>query len=749
MRRWQELKKDGYNLIINEGGQNIAYSPDSKVNIIEEDGFAFKNLSKSGKLEKYEDWRLPVEERAKDLASKMSVEQIAGLMLYSVHQSISTGNDFFSKAFAGTYGGKKLEESDAKITDLTDQQKEFLLRDNLRHVLITVVDDAKTAAVWNNNAQAFAEAIGLGVPVNISTDPRHGTSADTEFNAGSGGDISKWPENLGLAATFDSELVRSFAKIAAKEYRALGIATALSPQVDIATEPRWMRFNGTLGEDPFLSRDLGEAYCDGFQSSEGDTEICDGWGYDSVNAMVKHWPGGGSGEAGRDAHYAYGKFAVYPGNNFDDHLIPFTEGAFKLKGKTKKASAVMPYYTISYNQDTKNGENVGNSYNKFIISDLLRDKYEYDGVVCTDWMITKDNHVIDAFISGKCWGVENLSVDERHYKALMAGVDQFGGNNEVEPVLKAYEMGVKEHGEEFMRARFEKSAVRLLLNIFRTGLFENPYVDPAMSQEIVGNPEFMKAGYEAQIKSIIMLKNKNDILPIKERKNVFIPKRRIKEATDWFGNVIPAMEIDPVSKTIVEKYFNVVDKAEDADFAMVFIESPKTVGYTKEEGYLPISLQYRPYTAVGARETSIAGGDPLEDSTNRSYKGKTNSAVNEADLDIVLEAKEAMGNKPVIVSLNMMNPTIVKEFEGKVDAILADFGAQTQAIMDIVTGKAEPSGLLPFNMPANMETVEAQYEDVPHDMECHKDEEGNVYSFAYGLNFEGIINDERVKKYKK
>ena len=748
MKKWKEIKKHGYNLILNEGGQDIAYSPYSGIKIIEEDGYAFKNLSKSGKLEKYEDWRLPVEERAKDLASKMSIEQIAGLMLYSAHQSISTSDDFFSKKFGGTYDGKNLEESGAKITDLNDQQKNFLLNDNLRHVLITVVDDAKTAAIWNNNAQAFVEKIGLGIPVNTSSDPRHGVSADTEFNAGAGGDISKWPEPLGLAATFDSELVRNFGHIAAKEYRALGISTALSPQVDIATEPRWMRFNGTFGEDPILARDLGEAYCDGLQTSYNDDEINDGWGYDSVNAMVKHWPGGGSGESGRDAHYAYGKFAVYPGNNFDEHLIPFTEGAFKLKGKTKKASAVMPYYTISYNQDEKNGENVGNSYNKYIISDLLRDKYEYDGVVCTDWMITKDNHVVDAFISGKCWGVETLSEDERHYKALMAGVDQFGGNNEVQPVLNAYKMGVKEHGEKFMRARFENSAIKLLLNIFRTGLFENPYVDVNKSQELVGNPEFMQAGYDAQLKSLIMLKNKNNLLPIKERKKVYIPKRRIKESKDWFGNVIPAREVTPASKSIVEKYFDVVDDAKEADFSIVFIESPKTVGYTKEEGYLPISLQYRPYTAVDARQTSIAGGDPLESSTNRSYLGKTNFASNESDLDIILETRKAIGEKPVIVSLNMMNPTIVGEFEEFVDAIIADFGAQTQAIMDIISGNANPSGLLPFNMPANMKTVEKQCEDVPHDMECHKDEFGNVYEFAYGLDFNGVINDSRVTKYK-
>lgn len=748
MKKWTEIKKQGYNIILNEGGQNIAYSPNSGVKIIEEDGYAFKNLSKSGKLEKYEDWRLPVGERAKDLASKMSIEQIAGLMLYSAHQSISTNDDFFSKVFAGTYDGKKIEESDAKITDLTDQQKNFLSNDNLRHVLITVVNDAKTAALWNNNVQAFVEKIGLGIPVNISSDPRHGASADTEFNAGAGGDISKWPEPLGLAATFDSELVRNFAHIASKEYRALGITTALSPQVDIATEPRWMRFDGTLGEDPALSRDLGEAYCDGFQTSYDNLEISDGWGYDSVNAMVKHWPGGGSGESGRDAHYGYGKFAVYPGNNFDEHLIPFTEGAFKLKGKTKKASAVMPYYTISYNQDKKNGENVGNSFNKYIISDLLRDEYKYDGVVCTDWNITKDNHVVDAFMSGKCWGVENLSVDERHYKALMAGVDQFGGNNEVQPVLNAYNMGVKEHGEKFMRERFEKSAVRLLLNIFRTGLFENPYLDADKSQELVGNPEFMKAGYDAQLKSLVMLKNKNNVLPIKERKKVYIPKRRIKESIDWFGNVIPAREIEPANKSIVEKYFDVVDNPKEADFSIVFIESPKTVGYTKEDGYLPISLQYRPYTAVNSRKTSIAGGDPLESSTNRSYLGKTNFASNESDLNIILETRKAIGKKPIIVSLNMTNPTVVEEFEHSVDAILADFGSQTQAILDIISGNANPSGLLPFNMPYNMRAVEEQFEDVPHDMKCYKDELGNVYEFAYGLDFNGVIDDDRVKKYR-
>ncbi|WP_394297318.1 MULTISPECIES: glycoside hydrolase family 3 N-terminal domain-containing protein [Flavobacteriaceae] len=254
-------------------------------------------------LDSYEDWRLPVEERAQDLASKMSIERIAGLMLYSAHQSIpGGGNRFFGPA---TYNVKPFAESGAKASDLSDAQQVFLKYDNLRHVLITSVESPGVAAQWNNNAQAFVEGIGMGIPVNTSSYPRHGSDSYAEFNAGSGGQISMWPSSLGIAASFDPGLMKQFGEIASKEYRALCIATALSSQIDLATEPRWSRFDGTMGEDPKLATDMARAYVDGFQSS-GDG----GWGYQSVNAMVKHWPGGGPEEGGHDAHFGYGAYAV-------------------------------------------------------------------------------------------------------------------------------------------------------------------------------------------------------------------------------------------------------------------------------------------------------------------------------------------------------------------------------------------------------------------------------------------------------
>ncbi len=753
LKMWSVVSTDtsGIVQVKNQGGATLGYSTKSGVKILTVDGLAFKDLNKNGLLDKYEDWRLPIDVRAKDLASKLSIDQIAGLMLYSGHQAIPAMPSPMGKM---SYNGKPFNESGANAYDLSDQQKDFLIKDNLRHVLVTSVQSPEVAARWNNNIQALVEGIGMGIPANNSTDPRHSTNSGVEYTAGAGGKISQWPDQLGLAASFDPDLVKQFGNIAAKEYRALGIATALSPQIDLGSEPRWVRINGTFGEDPQLDADMARAYVDGFQTSEGVSEIADGWGYHSVNAMMKHWPGGGPEEGGRDAHFAYGKYAVYPGNNFDEHLISFVDGALKLNGKTSKAAAVMPYYTISYNMD-KNGENGGNSYSKYLITDLLRGKYGYDGVICTDWLVTADEGKTPDTFWGKSWGMETKTVAERHYKILMAGVDQFGGNNASGPVIEAYNMGIKEHGEAYMRARFEQSAVRLLRNIFRVGLFENPYLDIENSKQTVGNPDFMKAGYDAQLKSIVMLKNLGNVLPLQKGKTVYLPKKYIPSTKGFFGPPSKEKWEDAMNADLLKRYFTVTNDPAKADYAIVMVSSPSGgAGYDADDlknggnGYVPITLQYGPYTANSAREHSIAAGDPVEPGiTNRSYKGKSITAANFNDLKTIQETKKAMNGKPVIVAITLSKPAILGEFEKDANAIVATFGVQNQALLDVLTGSVEPSGLLPFQMPANMETVELQNEDIPHDMVCHTDAAGNTYDFGFGLNWKGVIQDARTQKY--
>ena len=737
--KWQSREADGYKLITQDGGPTLTYT---SAPILEQDRYAFKDLNRNGVLDPYEDWRLSAEERAKDLAGRLSIEEIAGLMLYSSHQAVPGS--------AYGFGAASYESEDHNSWDLTVQQKKFLKEDNLRAVLVTSVESPAVAARWNNNLQAFVEALGQGVPVNISSDPRNETAATAEFNMGAGGQISLWPTPLGLAATFDPALVRSFGEIASREYRALGIATALSPQIDLATEPRWSRFNGTFGEDPALDTDMARAYVDGFQTSpEG------GWGMESVNAMVKHWPSGGSEEGGRDAHFNYGKFAVYPGGNFQTHLRSFVEGAFKLEGGTVEASAVMPYYTISYGIDPS-GKNVGNSYSQYIIGELLRGKYNYKGVVCTDWNITYDNRAIESF-DGKCWGTETLTVAERHYEVLKSGVDQFGGNNDKGPVLEAYQMWVRDFGEEAARKRFEESACRLLMNSFRTGLFESPYTSPETAMEVVGQPAFMEAGYLAQVKSVVLAKNHAKVLPLSGRPKVYVPKRFYPQMPGMFGlSMGPESHWDfPIDRALVEKYFEWVDSPEEADFALVLIQEPSTgAGYDVADrkkggnGYVPISLQYRPYKADYAREESIAGGDPKESFTNRSFKGKSVKTYNEADLDLVIDTRKKMGDKPVVVAVSLSRPAVLSELEPYADAILLRFGVQNQAVLDILSGAHEPSALLPMQMPADMRTVEEQYEDVPRDMRPLLDADGHAWDFGFGLNWSGVINDDRTQKYK-
>ena len=721
--KWQESEADGYRLITQKGGATLGVT---SAPILQDRGYAFKDLNRNGVLDVYEDWRRPARERASDLAAQLSIEEIAGLMLYSGHQAVPG-------------------------PDITERQKKFLEEDNLRAVLVTTVGSPEIAARWNNNVQAFVEALGHGIPANNSSDPRNETSATAEYNEGSGGQISQWPTPLGLAATFDPALVKHFGQVASAEYRALGIATALSPQIDLATEPRWNRFTGTFGEDPELDIAMARAYVDGFQTTEG---ADGGWGKESVNAMVKHWPSGGPEEGGRDAHFNYGKYAVYPGGNFATHMRPFTEGAFRLEDGTESATAVMPYYTISYGVDPS-GKNAGNSYNKYIISDLLRGENGFDGVVCTDWGITGNNAAIESF-DGKCWGMEELTVAQRHYEVIKAGADQFGGNNDKGPVLEAYSMWVEEFGEESARARFEQSAVRLLMNSFRTGLFENPYTDPAFATAVVGNPAFMQAGAEAQLRSVVMLKNHGNAIQGLGKK-VYVPRRFYPQSFGMFGLAPgPAAHWDyPIDRELVERRgLQWVDDPAEADFALVMIQEPSGgSGYDVNDrkkggnGYVPISLQYRPYKADYARAVSLAGGDPKEPFTNRSYKGKRVTTANEADLDLVIDTKKKMGNKPVVVCVAATRP-LVPEFEPWADVILLSFGVQNTALLSLVSGQTEPSALLPMQLPADMRTVEEQAEDVPRDMRPYVDADGNAYDFAFGLNWSGVIDDERVTRFK-
>ena len=644
--------------------------------------------------------------------------------------------------------------------ELSDDQKAFLDQ-GLRAVLNAASSTPVTEqAKFNNAMQAYVEGKRFGIPVNSSTDPRNVN-------------VSYWPSNLGIAATFDTEIANLAGQVQSAEYRSFGLGTLLGPQIDIASEPRWYRISGTFGEDPALSRDITNAFTSGIQSSYDASGTDLGWGEDSMNAMIKHWPGDGAAESGRESHAAVGKYAVYPGGQFETHLIPFVDAGFQLESSTGSASAVMSSYSVAFSNTEAYGELVGSAYSDYKIKDLLRGTYGFDGVVCTDWGITGDD---EGGMGSRNFGVEDLTVAERHYKIIMAGVDQFGGNNDPAPIVEAYAIGVEEHGEEAMQARFADSARRLLKNYFNVGLFENPYVDVANADATANSDEFAAAAYDATLKSIVMLKNDDAIKAndSEEKLTVYIPMNYTETTYSDFGPPTPANWSLPVDIEVASEFFNVVtdtvnetltgepdadgnptvafeditraSKADlaDVDFALPIITSPKNAGTmfqgygydrTTEE-YIPISLQYGEYTADSdaVRQESIAGDiveevvdsgygvQTTQEKENRTYYGKTAKVVNGAHLDSVLSAGNNLpeGAK-VVAAINATTPFIVAEFEEYVDAILVGFDVQTKALLEVAAGKAEPNGLLPVNMPLNMEEVEAQLEDVPRDTVCYTD----------------------------
>ncbi|WKK65318.1 glycoside hydrolase family 3 protein [Lutimonas zeaxanthinifaciens] len=513
----------GYSRMASKAKKNYA-ALGEEVQVLEESGFRFRDLNKNGKLDQYEDSRLSIQERVDNLVELMTLEEKAGSMFITMIGMTPDGGPI-DKPF---YSKNKM---DYMLTFMMPSNSEMLVNRKMNSFNILQGHPANILARYNNNIQGIAERTRLGIPVTIASDPRHGA----QHNPGaalSTPAFSQWPTSLGLAATRDTILVREFADIARQEYLATGIRLALHPMADLATEPRWGRSNGTFGEDAELSAMITKAYVLGFQG--------DSLGTSSVACMTKHFSGGGPQEDGEDAHFPYGKNQVYPGNNFDYHLIPFEKGAFPAK-----TAQIMPYYGIPIDQTD---ENVAFAFNKTIITKLLREKYGFEGVICTDWNIISGSKVGDA----RAWGVEDLTPLERTKKVIDAGCDQFGGENSPELIIELVKSG------QLKESRIDESVKRIMKDKFRLGLFDNPYVDELQAPKIAGNEEFRSKGRKAMAKSTVLLKN-DDLLPLKMGTKIYADGMIVPEALNGFGELVSDPKEADVILTRIKTPFDVRD----------------------------------------------------------------------------------------------------------------------------------------------------------------------------------------------
>ncbi|MFN2151240.1 MAG: glycoside hydrolase family 3 protein [Anaerolineales bacterium] len=596
------------------------------------EGYAYRDLNKNGKLDIYEDPRQPIEARVDDLLSQMTLEEKAGTLFIN-GAAVNEDGSLDEKAGAPGFG---------RVA------KTQMLEQWMNHFNLWQIPGAAAVAKWYNNLQKFAETTRLGIPVTIASDPRNHFS-NTIFSMAAN-DFSQWCETPGFGALDDPELVRQFAEIVREEYLAVGMRVALHPQIDLATEPRWPRISGTFGEDAEVSARLVKAYIEGFQGAE--------LGPNSVACMTKHFPGGGPQNEGLDPHFEFQKGQIYPGNNFDYHLIPF-EAAFEAK-----TASIMPYYGVPVGQTD---EDVAMSYNKTIITTLLRKKYGFDGVICTDWGLVTDLHMGPVTWPARAWGVEHLSEAERVLKILEAGVDQFGGESRPDLVLELVASG------KLSEARIDQSVRRLLKQKFELGLFDNPFVDETRISEVFGKPESVAAGLVSQSRAMTLLKNADEVLPLSGEPKIYVKN---------------------MDAAVAGQYAQLVETPEEADFAILRLQTP----------WVPVDTQNQ--FAAGFHHGDL------------DFKGEVKS-----------EILALLESTPTIVVIYLDRPAVIPEISAAAQAMLADYGACDQAVLDVIFGKVRPEGRLPFELPSSMEAVRNQKADLPHDSE------NPLYPFGFGLSY--------------
>lgn len=567
----------------------------------------------------YSDATLSPEQRAGDLAGRMALEDKVGLMFHTLTPMADPAEA------VGDFG----------LPSLTSMIR------NRRMNHFNVLGSASSGgemARWQNAAQRIAMDMPLGVPITFSTDPRH-ASVDNPGTAIPSGPFSQWPDNLGLAAIGSPEVVQRFADIARQEYVAVGLRVALHPQVDLMTEPRWSRASGTFGEDAALTSRLVGAYIRGFQGAE--------LGPESVATITKHFPGGGPQKDGEDPHFAYGREQVYPGGMFELHLQPF-EAAIAAGG-----SQMMPYYGMPVGTQY---DEVGFGYNRSVITGLLRQRYGFNGIVCTDWGLITDSVVMGTDLPARAWGVEHLTRQERIVKILDAGADQFGGELCTDVLLDVVRSG------QVDEARLDVSVGRLLREKFRLGLFERPFVDEERAEIVVGRDDFRAAGLAAQRASLTLLTNGDPLgptLPLRRGVKVYVEGLRA-DAVGAFGRAVAAPE--------------------DADIAIVRLAAP----------FEPRGDGFESLFHAGSLEFPQSELDRLVDLAN---------------------------TVPTVFDVYLDRPAVLTGLVECGAAVIVNYGCSDDALLSVLFGEHEPNGALPFDLPRSMRAVEAGREDVPFDTE--------------------------------
>ena len=620
------------------------------VQLLSIDGKQFKDLNRNGKLDGYEDWRLPNEQRANDLLSKMSVEQKVGFMLIS---STRLKNDWSFESpkskdpITSEFNEEDLVQSINMFTrkplpialTMAAGTTKGVTRYHLRHFILRANTSARTTAEWANRLQALCESDGLGIPAIIASNPRNHITKDASIGLSVGTTtFSTWPGELGLSATRDLKLIRTFAETARQEWAAVGLRKGYMYMADLSTEPRWQRVEGTFGENAEWAANMMYEVVLGFQGEKLSST--------SVALTTKHFPGGGAGVGGQDPHFDWGKYEHFPGGMFQHNLIPFKAA---IKAGT---SSIMPYYSIP--KGTSYPE-LAYAYNKPVITGLLRDSLGFKGIINSD----------TGPIEMMPWGAEHLSIQQRYKLTLEAGVNIYSGSADPTPLLETVKSGMVD------MKLIDQSVHRLLMEKFELGLFENPYVDVEHAEKFVGSPALQAKANEAMRKSIVLLRNEKGLLPVAAKTKIY------------FESYFQKRGASPINIQLkdAEKYnIEFVKTPEEADLNLLWI-------------------------TPGSKSLFESDGSPL-------YLSLSKNGVD------VQHINEVVSKKPTILVINYTNPWVIDEVyntstQSNIVGVLATFGTTQDALLEVVTGKFNPTGKMPFTTPVSEDQAQQQQSDVP------------------------------------
>ena len=700
------------------------------------DGMKFKDSNNNGKLDRYEDWRLSVDQRTDDLVSQMTLEEKTGLMMI---QTLNAG-----------FGGVVEEPAFNYINN--QKMHRFILRNLVTPNPVKATNPGFAGqpvtplqmATWTNEIQELNEATRLGIPALFKSNARNHIDPDARAGINeAAGAFTAFPKEAGLAAAAlgagDMSPIKNFTKVMGAEWKAIGLRAMYGYMADLSTEPRWYRVHETFTEDADLNADIMKTLVENLQGGT----IQDGTSVTKDTAValtMKHFPGGGPQELGFDPHYSHGKEQVYPGGNFGYHLKPFKAAI------DAGVSSIMPYYgaPVNVTYEDVQFDPVGFAFSKQIVTSLLRDQLGFQGYVNSDTGIIND----------RAWGLENKTVPERVATAINGGTETLSGFDVNQTLIDLVTTGL------VTEARVNEAAKRLLKEQFQLGLFENPYVDETKATGIIGSDANRATALDIQRKSVVLLQNQEltagvNTLPLKAGAKVYIMGDFTKANVEKYGYTVTDGNVLVNGARPV---------ASGHDYARISVTAlvNRTVAGTYQSDDLTTGLNPdhlkpikagQPYDKpYGAEDRCVATdqyADPVKtcldnglifggvfpwEANNLSFTtmAASQSWAIKPSLAEIQAIMNEVGPKNTVLHIYFRHPFVLDDASGlqEAGAIVAGFGVSDTALLDVLSGKFEPQGKMPFALANNLQAVIDNQPDMPGYLE-----QDTLYPFGFGLTY--------------